>query len=310
LAGLGHGIVHALAELLLNLSQLGSHALADRRAPHRKPPFPFFPLMCVKPRKSNVSGLPSPLRFRFCSANRPNSIRRVLSGWSSSPNFPSRSRKVLQKAICVRLMLESYDGVVRVADDHHLALRPFLAPDVHPEIESVVQVDIREAAVKSPNLAEYLSSFPTIAFLHHPSVQPFLDQPQDAGVGDAMLHELDQPTFVEVIEKSSNVGVKNVVHLLLQERIRQRIQRLMLAAPRAKPIRKAEKVFLVNLVEDGDHGLLDNLSSSAATPSGRCRPSLSLCTLFSMAALDMLRDEPGCADRSIDLPVRSHTPAT
>src|SRR5438132_2738226 len=35
-------------------------------------------------------------------------------------------------------------------------------------------------------------------------------------------------------EKSSNVGVKNVVHLLLQEHIRQRIQRLMLAAPRAK----------------------------------------------------------------------------
>jgi len=55
----------------------------------------------------------------------------------------------------------------------------------------------------------------------------------------------------------SNVGVKNVVHLLLQERIRQRIQRLMLAAPRAKPVGKAEKVLLVDLVEDGDHGLLD-----------------------------------------------------
>ena len=27
----------------------------------------FFPLMWLKPGKSNVSGLPSPLRFRFCS---------------------------------------------------------------------------------------------------------------------------------------------------------------------------------------------------------------------------------------------------
>src|SRR5713226_8637604 len=35
-ASLGHGIVHALAELLLNLSQLGSHALADRSAPHHE----------------------------------------------------------------------------------------------------------------------------------------------------------------------------------------------------------------------------------------------------------------------------------
>src|SRR5258708_7609469 len=72
-----------------------------------------------------------------------------------------------------------------------------------------------------------------------------------------MLHELDQPTFIEVIEKASNVGIKNVVHLLPQERVRQRIQRLMLAAPRAKSIRETEKVFLVDLVEDGNHGLLD-----------------------------------------------------
>ena len=37
-ASLGHGIVHALAELLLNLSQLGSHALADRRPSHGESP--------------------------------------------------------------------------------------------------------------------------------------------------------------------------------------------------------------------------------------------------------------------------------
>src|SRR5260370_369185 len=74
-----------------------------------------------------------------------------------------------------------------------------------------------------------------------------------------MLYELDHPAFVEVIEKAADVSVQNVVHLLLQERVRQRIQRVMLAAPRAETIRKAQKVFLVNLIEDGDHGLLDDL---------------------------------------------------
>jgi hypothetical protein len=81
-----------------------------------------------------------------------------------------------------------------------------------------------------------------------------------------MLHELDQPTFVEVIEEAPNVGIKNVVHLLLQERVRQRIQRLMLAAPRTKTVRDAEKVLLVNLVEDGDHGVLDNLVLQRRNP--------------------------------------------
>jgi len=43
LTGLGHGIVHARAELLLDLSQLGPHALANRRAPHRELPYPVLP---------------------------------------------------------------------------------------------------------------------------------------------------------------------------------------------------------------------------------------------------------------------------
>jgi hypothetical protein len=32
-----------------------------------------------------------------------------------------------------------------------------------------------------------------------------------------MLYELDQPAFVEIVEKASDVSVHNVVHFLLQE---------------------------------------------------------------------------------------------
>ena len=75
-----------------------------------------------------------------------------------------------------------------------------------------------------------------------------------------MLHELESANLWSRLSiKSSNIGVQNIVHLLLQERVRQRIQRLMLAAPRAKPIREPDKVFFVNLIEDGGHGVLDNL---------------------------------------------------
>src|SRR5262252_707493 len=35
-SGSGHGIVHALMKLLLNLSQFAPHALADRRAPYHE----------------------------------------------------------------------------------------------------------------------------------------------------------------------------------------------------------------------------------------------------------------------------------
>src|SRR5207245_11546176 len=39
-----------------------------------------------------VSGFPCPRCLRFRTANRPNSIRRVLSGCNSRPNLTSRSR--------------------------------------------------------------------------------------------------------------------------------------------------------------------------------------------------------------------------
>jgi site-specific DNA recombinase len=101
--------------------------------------------------------------------------------------------------------------------------------------------------------------FRPLAVLHHSGFQPFLDQPQDAGIGHAMLDELDQPAFVESVEKAADVGVQHIVHLLLQERVGQRIQSIMRTAPRAKSIREAEKVLLVDLVEDGAHGMLDDL---------------------------------------------------
>lgn len=225
LAGLTHGIVHTRTELLLDLPQLRPHAFADRLAPYREPPPPVLPADVREAQKVERLGLAFsstfPVLFGESAELDPSRFIWVEFQSKLSQSLP----KIFQKAIGVGLMLESYDDVVRVADDHHLALRILLAPDVHPEIESVVQVDIRQHRRNHRALRSACLRFRPFAFLHHPRVEPFLDQPQEAGIGYAMLHELDQPTFVEVIEKSSNVGIKDVVHFLLQERVRQRIQR-------------------------------------------------------------------------------------
>src|SRR5260370_16721005 len=91
-------------------------------------------------------------------------------------------------------------------------------------------------------------------------------------MGGAMLYEPDHPAFVEIVEKASDISIQNVVHLLLQERVRQRIQRVMLTAPRAKAIREAEKILFIYLIEDRGHGVLDELifqgpASESALPS-------------------------------------------
>ena len=124
------------------------------------------------------------------------------------------------------------------------------------------------------------------------------------------FHPLEAPGLAWRTEKAADIGVQNVVHLLLQERIRQRIQRIMLAAPRAKSIRESEKVFLVNLVEDGDHGLLDNFVFHGRDPQWTLPPIFFLYVHSPRRLRSIRRDEPDHADRRVDPPGRTRTPAT
>ncbi len=62
-----------------------------------------------------------------------------------------------------------------------------------------------------------------------------------------------------MVKEPTNIRIEYPVHSLPLEAHIQRVQRLMWTAPRTKSIRKAPKVHLVYLVEDGDHRLLDNL---------------------------------------------------
>src|SRR6516165_445451 len=56
-----------------------------------KDPRRDLPQMKVKPRNAKVSGLLTPRFLRLTAAWRPNSITRVLSGWSDSENASNRS---------------------------------------------------------------------------------------------------------------------------------------------------------------------------------------------------------------------------
>ena len=114
-----------------------------------------LPQMKVNPRKLKVSGLPSPRRSRLTAAWRPNSIRRVLSGWSDSANSSKPRAHRVEEPTGVGLVLEADDDIVRIADDDHVACRLAPSPAVGPQVEDVVQVDVGQAAVKSPIPARF-----------------------------------------------------------------------------------------------------------------------------------------------------------
>jgi site-specific DNA recombinase len=104
----------------------------------------------------------------------------------------------------------------------------------------------------------YLTLRP-LAILRYSRLQPFLDQAQDPAIGHAVLHKFHRPFVAHVIEEASNVGVEHPVHALPLDAHRQRVQRLVRAATGTKPIRESLEVHLINLVENGHHGLLYDL---------------------------------------------------
>jgi len=79
------GMMHAAPKFDVYLVQFRLPLLAHRLTQHRELPSPRGPTDMRKTRKLKVAGFLSPCSFRFWAANRPNLIRRVLSGCNSSP---------------------------------------------------------------------------------------------------------------------------------------------------------------------------------------------------------------------------------
>jgi len=237
-------------------------------------------------------------------------LAETLTAFLSRLRSAAESRSVIERQKIVRLLVKE----ILVGEDTITIRHSIPIPSAPPQT----------GGSEAPNDRNYLLCkgsdhralrrtrlrFRPFAFLHYSGLQPFLDKPENAGIGDAMLYELDHPAFVEVIEKAPDVRVQNVVHLLLQERARQRIQRVMLAPPRAETIRETQKVFLIDLIEDGDPRLAERSCLPAPRPPMDVAVHLlSVCTLFSKVMLSKLLDGPDRVGRLTVPPVRPHTRA-
>src|SRR5713101_4920234 len=77
-------------------------------------------------------------------------------------------------------------------------------------------------------------------------------------VGHAVLDKLHRPFVAHLVKEPANVRIQHPFHPLPMESHTQRIQRLVRAAPRPKPVRKALEVHLINLIENGHHCLLND----------------------------------------------------
>jgi hypothetical protein len=91
--------------------------------------------------------------------------------------------------------------------------------------------------------------------LDDPCAQPLADEPQDPLVRDPMVKEIRQPAMIQAGEELADIRVEHPVHLLPLDPDRERIQRIMRAAPRPAAVGKTlwGSRSRPELVTCGDH---------------------------------------------------------
>ena len=224
-----------------------------------KRPFLVFAQICVKPeeierlRPSETTRLP-------VSGGVPSELdQSCLLGVQLQRELCEPLAQVGQEPLGVLTMLEAHNEVVRPAHDDHVAVSVAAPPLLGPQVKDVVQVDIRkQRRNRRPLRCPLLTGRPG-PVLDHACPEPFLDQAQDPSVRYPVLEKPRQPRMIQAGEAVADVRVEHPVHLPLQDPGRERIQRIVRAAPRTEPIGETEEVRLVDGVQHLDDGPLDDL---------------------------------------------------
>ena len=164
-----------------------------------------------------------------------------------------------QKPFCILTMLKSRNKVIRKADEDALPAGLLPSPLLDPEVENIVEVDVRQQRADTPALNRSYLTVYSFALFQHARPEPFLDQAHDAPVGYAVLDELHQPFLIESVIKLPDVGIEHPVHWSRSDSDCQCIQRLVWAAPWSETIREPQEVRFIDRVQHLDRGTLNNL---------------------------------------------------
>src|SRR5579862_4953702 len=250
--------VHASPQFGFHRIELRLQALAHRLPQHREASITSFG-------RANVREAKKVERLGLTQAHSPASRGRIraelqqsgLLGMQLQCELGQPLGQLAAKPLGIRLHLESDHDVISVAHDHHCAVCSRATPRANPQVKRIVKIDIGQQRRCTATLWRTLLHIPVLTVFQHPRVQPFLDKPQQASVGDAVLDKLDQPAVVDRIKERTQVKIKHPVHRSRKQSRVKRIQAIMLAAPRTKPIRESEEVRFIDSVEHLNSGTLD-----------------------------------------------------
>ena len=261
-----NGRVHAALQLFFQGPQLGLPPLPHRLAQYREMPLPGFPATVRKAQEVE--------RLRWAVATVSSILFRISAELNDSRfvgmQLEAEARESLaqfcQKLLCFVTMFETRDKVVSETDEDHLSARWLSSPSLDPEVECVVEIEVRQQWADTAALNRSYLTLHSLALFQHARLEPFLDQAHDAPVGYAVLDKPHQPSVIESVVKLPNVGIEHPVHPPRSDPDRQCVQRLVWTTSRSESIRKSQEVLLIDRVQHLDRGPLDDFVFQRGNP--------------------------------------------
>ena len=109
--------------------------------------------------------------------------------------------KFFEKLLGLISILEADHEVICKTYDHNITARLPLSPLVSPQVEHVVQVNIRQQWGNTAPLRRAFLHLGPLPILQHACVQPLFDVTNDALIRNPMLDKFQQPFVVYGIER-------------------------------------------------------------------------------------------------------------
>ena len=139
------GSVHSLSQLGFNRVQLRLQPLTNRLPHYREVTVaPLFPADMREAEKVERLRLPFSAPLPVSSRERSELQKPRFVGMQFQAELPKPLGEFRQKLLGIRFTLEANHDVVRVPHDDHIAERLLSTPCLSPQIERVMEIDIRQ----------------------------------------------------------------------------------------------------------------------------------------------------------------------
>src|SRR5438093_5789954 len=254
----GNRRVHASPEFGFDFLEFALPSLAHRLPQHHKSS--LTGLRAAVSETQKVKGLgfsfASALPVLFCMPAKLDQAR--LLGMKFQSKAPKPLHKLAQKSLPVLSVLKSNNEVIGKPHHNHISLCLKFSPLLYPQIKHIVQIEVGQKRTDASALYRPHLSVDVLALLQHSHLEPLLDQPYDAPIRHAVLDKFHQPSVVESVKETADVGIEHPVHLSLRNPNAERIQRLMRTSCWSKTVGKSHKVLFVKSTKHFGRGALNN----------------------------------------------------